>query len=501
MQTLPWDVVRLISDRLIACTCPVFLYDDIVRVSCAFAETQNVSTEAMASYLRSVVPDELRWSRAAYSSVSMRSFLGITGQEAMDCLIPIGRRVYDGIQVRELLRTRYDGPEGWVERAWGRVIPSWLEPHVVPWRPNMSARAISQTLTAAWPFAQRLRDVPHLLALFMQRRRNSVQTQVDVNEDFDRVLDMAPSGTPALKWRSVEKTRSYVLKEALRSMADAAFVAQAHRRALELPGLLPGDMLAECIKYVTTADEPACLQKVAQRRRGTLLAYASSQGVLEALDATIEYLDDDALESTIYEEVIVNKARTDFQRLNMYAEFDGSSLTDVMDVRTERYLSDYPQWFSEWHVTTFYVSDYSLPALQARSLFDRWDLLHEALGQYDLELREDSAVCRSYVLGNGFAGPSDTPGDTDLQRVVQTMLEMRFLFDETSYSDHMRVLRDSEQAKKAAMWEYLVAGRCQAAVPARLSIIAGDLVGLHQAWLASDQAQGSSDSDDSVDSH
>jgi hypothetical protein len=109
-----------------------------------------------------------------------------------------------------------------------------------------------------------------------------------------------------------------------------------------------------------------------------------------------------------------------------------------------------------------------------RDYFDRYSSLIEKLAELGLEIRNDSKLCRTYVVDGNYIGPTDGLPEnlTDIEKVVEMMKEMEFLFKYTEYEENIALLKgtskyplhrgrklsnsDSDNAKKAALFEFSI---------------------------------------------
>lgn len=99
-----------------------------------------------------------------------------------------------------------------------------------------------------------------------------------------------------------------------------------------------------------------------------------------------------------------------------------------------------------------------------RLYFNRYNELDNILKKKKLRIRYDSKICRDYVELGIYKGPMEgvDPNSSVIERVVDMMDEMRFLYNCTEYADimfEMNRYRDSEKAKKIALHEYNIKKR------------------------------------------
>lgn len=107
-----------------------------------------------------------------------------------------------------------------------------------------------------------------------------------------------------------------------------------------------------------------------------------------------------------------------------------------------------------------------------KGIYERRKELVGELKKNNLELRSDSVLCKGYIMDN----------DYELEFVVNTMIEMDWLFKNTSYGDIMRELRrnyyiddKSYEAKRRAVRKWLKHGKINDNLPKHIREIVDSL--------------------------
>jgi hypothetical protein len=109
-------------------------------------------------------------------------------------------------------------------------------------------------------------------------------------------------------------------------------------------------------------------------------------------------------------------------------------------------------------------------AAELAAIFTRLDDLITELDEHGLELRKDSRVCETFVVDGTYVGPTEfvDASRTAIAKVVDLMVEMKFLFANTPYSSYVVAAPDSETAKRGAVYAFLTEGDVQHELPRRL---------------------------------
>lgn len=107
-----------------------------------------------------------------------------------------------------------------------------------------------------------------------------------------------------------------------------------------------------------------------------------------------------------------------------------------------------------------------------KGIYERRKELVDELKKNNLELRSDSVLCKGYIMDNNY----------ELEFVVNTMIEMDWLFKNTSYGNIMRELRrnyyiddKSYEAKRRAVRKWLKYGKVNNNLPKHIREIIDSL--------------------------